>query len=219
MTLTCNIFTFIACTTNRNQFGKQFHVCIPQPKARKLSHLNPLAAKPKFENFKVMWGWHSCCQSCPGAWLPWLLPQCRLSRSPACYLLTFHILFHDVRISYAAKQHIRIHTYMSITTACDDPLHPLLLAALHLPQPTTFCHNFWCCCCCLAEAKQKGQTNNDNNNNIKLMPSFLLAQLCESFLAIRVQKFVCSIVKVLPINNRLLSAFSQLDCTHVCCVV
>lgn len=111
MTLTCNIFTFIACTTNRNQFGKQFHVCIPQPKARKLSHLNPLAAKPKFENFKVMWGWHSCCQSCPGAWLPWLLPQCRLSRSPACYLLTFHILFHDVRISYAAKQHIRIHTW------------------------------------------------------------------------------------------------------------
>lgn len=213
MTLTCNIFTFIACTTNRNQFGKQFHVCIPQPKARKLSHL---AAKPKFENFKVMWGWHSLLPE-----LPWSLVALVAAPVPPVTFSCLLLINFSYLISWCANficcQTTHTYTYMSITTACDDPLYPLLLAALHLPQPTTFCHNF--CCCCLAEAKQKGQTNNENNNNIKLMPSFLLAQLCESFLTIRVQKFVCSIVKVLPINNRLLSAFSQLDCTHVCCVV
>lgn len=68
------------------------------------------------------------------------------------------------------------HTYVDIHEYYDSLRPPFPF--LHIPQPTTFCHNFWYCCC-LAEAKQKGQTNNDSNS--KLMPSFLLAQLCESF--------------------------------------
>lgn len=200
MTFTCELFTFIACTTNRNQFGKQFHV-YSSTQSQKLSHLNPPTSKTQVRELQS------------DVWLPQLLPELPWSLvasvaapvSPVTFSCLLLINFSYL-ISWCANFICcqTTHSYVDIHEYYDSLPPPSPLPFLHLPQPTTFCHNFWYYCC-LAEAKQKGQTNNDNN--IKLMPSFLLAQLCESFLAIRVQKFVCSIVKVLPINNRLFCVF------------
>lgn len=211
MTFTCELFTFIACTTNRNQFGKQFHV-YSSTQSQKLSHLNPPTSKTQVRELQS------------DVWLPQLLPELPWSLvasvaapvSPVTFSCLLLINFSYL-ISWCANFICcqTTHSYVDIHEYYDSFPPPSPFPFLHLPQPTTFCHNFWYCCC-LAEAKQKAKLTTTTTSSwcqVFYWPSYarVSSQLGFKNLFAPLSKF-CPLIIVS-------SAFSQLDCTHVCSVV